>query len=216
MVADEIFAITGFAHLAFVCAFFPPSAGCVYYYTWILLVGVTPMLARARLGLLDASVGRTSLLATGGWLALALGLALSTWANIATFVHPMREARVRIGEVSMPADEAEEWRATLAMGHSVGAGSIAVVARTSNFALADPTLRQGRYWMMVKAMRSTPSVDELLEIVRSSDTIFVTQHDYPAIVGIPEFHSFLSSSERLHDGKYFMLLRSSGLLGRSP
>ena len=199
---DETSLVTCVAHLAFV-AFFFPIAAWVTYYTWILLVGLTPMLARARLG---SASGDGSF--RYGWLALAAFLLLSTKAPVAAFVEAFRRPRAWVGDTWMPVDEAHELKESLAVAHGTGAGIVTVVAHVANFGLVDRTLRQGRYWMMQAGMRTTPSVAELLRLAQSSDALFVTQSDYAPLLRIPQFLPLLTKTERLHEGKYFIVLRA--------
>jgi hypothetical protein len=195
--ADEISAIAGFANLAFILGFFAPN-----YYTWVPLAGVIPWMVRARFGSRGAWT-----LAPLAWAATALCLLCSATGPLRAFAQFLREPRVHIGDVSMPADEADEWKEAMALAHSVGSGTVTVAARAANFGVIDPTLKQGHYWMMLRGMRKTPSVDELLGLAHSSDTVFVTRHDYETMAGIPDFHLLMTESTRIHDGKYFVLLR---------
>jgi len=196
---DETYAIACIANLAFVTAFFGPSMN-VCYYSWLPLVGVTPLLARARYGSARSSPRYS-------WLALSAFLLLSTKAAVAQGVSVLRQPRVWVGKVSMPADERAELKESLSLAHATGRGVVAVVARAANFGLVDPTLRQGRYWMMQVGMRATPSIAELLNLAHSSDAIFVSQFDYPGLLRIPDFQPLLTRSERIHEGKYFLVLR---------
>jgi hypothetical protein len=107
----------------------------------------------------------------------------------------------------MPVEEARELKDSLAIAHGTGRGIVTVVARVANFALVDPTLQEGRYWMMQAGMRITPSVSELLGLARSSDAIFISDFDYPRLLQVPEFQPLLTQSERLYQGKYFFVLR---------
>ncbi len=203
LVAEETHALMAVANLAFVVVFFSPSAG-VNYYAWVPLVGTIPLLARARWheprqG--GAFPGRY------GWLVLAVLLSFSTKATIAQFVGFARQQRVAVGAVTLPAEQADELKQVLARGHATGSGAVAVVARAANFGLVDPKLLQGRYWMMLVGMRTTPSVPKLVDLARSADAILVTQTDYLPLTDIPEFHRLLLESQRLHVGKYFLLLR---------
>jgi hypothetical protein len=201
--ADEANVIAGFANLAFILAFFAPSAGCVYYYCWVPLAGLIPALASAHFG---PRADRPW--APLGWAAVGLGLVLSSTAPLRAFAQFLREPRVRLGGLSVPLDEADEWKSTMALAHSVGDGAVTAVARVANFDVVEPSVREARYWMMLKGMRNTPALDELMELVRTSDTLLVTKHDYDQILPVPEFHALLTTSERLHDGKYFLLLRN--------
>jgi hypothetical protein len=201
-IRDETYLITCVAHLAFVVLFFGISAW-VSYYTWLLLVGVTPLLAKARWG----SPGRGDP-SHYGWLALAAFLLMSTKAPIARCVDTFRRPRAWVGKATwMPVDEARELKESLAIAHATGKGIVTVVAHVANFGLVDPTLRQGRYWMMQEGMRTTPSVAELVSLAQSSDALFVTQNDYAKLLRVPQFQPFLTS-ERLHEGKYFIVLRA--------
>jgi len=201
-IQDETTLIACVAHFAFVVGFFGISAW-ITYYVWLLLVGLTPMLAKARLG--SPKGGGNS---RYGWLALAAFLLLSTKAPISRFVEVFRRPLVWVGETWMPVDEARELKESLAIAHGTGAGVVTAVAHVANFGLVDPTLRQGRYWMMQVGMRTTPSVAELLHLAQSSDALFVSQIDYGPLVRIPEFRSLVTNSERLYVGKYFMVLRA--------
>jgi hypothetical protein len=201
-IEDEICLITCVAHLAFVVLFFGISAW-VTYYTWLLLVGLTPMFARARLGPLSGD--GTSRYA---WLGLAVFLLLSTKAPVARFVDVFRRPRAWVGDTWMPVDEARELKESLAIAHGTGAGIVTAVTHVANFGMIDPTLRQGRYWMMQVGMRTTPSVAELLRLAQSSDAFFLSQADYAPMLKIPEFQPLLTKTERLHEGKHFIVLRA--------
>jgi len=201
-IQDEIRLITGVAHLAFVVVFFSISSW-VAYYTWLLVVGLTPLLGRARL---DSA--RSDGTSHYGWLALSAFLLLSTKAPVARFVEVLRQPRAWVGDTWMPVDEARELKESLAVAHGTGAGIVTVVAHVANFGLVDRTLRQGRYWMMQAGMRTTPSVAELLRLAQSSDALFVTQSDYAPLLRIPQFLPLLTKTERLHEGKYFIVLRA--------
>lgn len=196
---DETYAIACIANLAFVTAFFGPSMN-VCYYSWLPVVGVAPLLANARYG---AGPNGTR----HGWLALSAFLLLSTKATIAQGAGVLREPRVKVGKTTMPADESADLKKSLSIAHATGKGVATVVARAANFALVDPSLRQGRYWMMQVGMRYTPSITELLNLAHSSDAIFVSQFDYPGLLRIPDFEPLLTKSERIHEGKYFLVLR---------
>jgi len=199
-IKDETSVITCVAHLAFVGVFFSLSSW-VTYYTWVLLVGLTPLLARAHLG-----CSRVEGTTRYGWLALAVFLLLATKAPVAHFVDVLRHPRAWIGDTWMPVDEARELKESLAIAHGTGAGIVTVVAHVANFGLVDPTLRQGRYWMMQAGMRTTPSVAELLRLARSSDALLVSQIDYAPLLKIPQFQPLLTKTERLHEGKHFIVL----------
>jgi hypothetical protein len=201
--ADELYAIASVANLAFIAVFFGPSSG-VYYYSWLPLVGVTPLLAKAHWG---AGRGEARPWTRYGWLAVAAFLLLSTKSTIAQCVSSLRQPHVWVGSTSMSAERANELKRSLALAHSIGGGVVTVVARVANFGIVDPKLRQGRYWMMQAGMRATPSVAELVSMARSSDALFMTKSDYPGMVRIPEFQSFLINAEHLYDGKYFLVLR---------
>jgi hypothetical protein len=190
-IEDEICLITCVAHLAFVVAFFGISAW-VAYYTWLLLVGLTPMFARARLG---SHSGEPA--ARFGWLA-----------PVARFVEVFRRPRAWVGDTWMPVDEARELKEALAIAHRTGAGVVTAVTHVANFGMIDPTLRQGRYWMMQVGMRSTPSVAELLRLAQTSDALFLSQADYAPMLKIPEFQPLLTKTKRLHEGKDFIVLRA--------
>lgn len=207
---DETCLITGVAHLAFIVFFFPMAAW-VSYYTWLLLVGLTPLLARARLG--SASGEGTS---RYGWLALAAFLLMSTKAPVARFVDAFRGPREWVGDAWMPVDEARELKQSLAIAHGTGAGIVTVVAHVANWGLVDPTLRQGRYWMMQPGMTTTPSVTELLNLAQSSDALFLSPTDYTQLVRMPQFRPLLTKCERLHEGKYFLVLRAPNVRRPSP
>lgn len=201
-IQDETCLIACVAHLAFVVGFFGISAW-VTYYTWLLIVGLTPLLAKARLGSYGGDDTRRF-----GWLALAAFLLLSTKAPVARFIEAFRRPRVWVGDTWMPLDQAREMKEALAIAHGTGAGVVTVVAHVANFGLVDPTLRQGRYWMMQAGMRYTPSVTELLGLAHSSDALFVSQSDYAPLLAIPQFQPLLAKTERLHVGKYFLVLRA--------
>jgi hypothetical protein len=197
----ETYAIACLANLAFIIVFFGPV---ISYYSWIPVVGMTPLLARASGG---SARGEGSPWTRYGWLALAAFLVLSTKASVAQFVSFLRQPRARVGDTSMPVDEADDLKQSLTLAHAIGRGTVTVVARAANFGLVDPTLRQGRYWMMQVGMHATPSIAELLSLAQSSDALFVSQFDYPGLLKIPEFRPLLTKSERLHEGKYFLVLR---------
>jgi len=201
-IQDETCVVTCVAHLAFVSFFFPMAAW-VSYYTWVLVVGLTALLARARLG----SAGGDGTF-RGGWLVLAAFLVMSTKAPIAAFVEAFRRPRAWVGGAWMPVDEARELKESLAIAHGTGAGSVAVVTHVANWGLVDPTLRQGRYWLMQPGMPTTPSVAELLGLAQSSDAFLLSQFDYTLLLRMPQFQPLLTKSERLHEGKYFMVLRA--------
>ena len=109
----------------------------------------------------------------------------------------------------MDQEDADELRATLALGHSTGGGVIASVSRVANFGLIDPAIREAHYWMLVMGMPRTKSVDETLRLAASADAILVPKFEYSELVSIPEFKDLLERGERLHDGKRFLLLRQS-------
>lgn len=199
---DETCLIAGVAHLAFVVGFFGISAW-VTYYTWLLLVGLTPVLARASWGSRRAS-GASRF----AWVALAVFLLLSTKSPVARFFDAFRRPLARVGETWMPVDEARELKESLAVAHGTGAGIVTAVAHVANFGLVDPTLRQGRYWMMQAGMLTTPSVAELLRLARTSDALFVSQIDYAPLLKIPELRPLLTETERLYEGKHFIVLRA--------
>jgi len=203
-VADEILVVACVANLAFVTVFFGPSS-LVSYYTWLLLVGVTPLLAGARWG--SSRGGRGS---RYGWLALAGFLILSSKSRIAHCINTVREPRVWVGGTSLSTDQAEDLQKALALAHATGRGVVTVVARVANFGRVDPTLRQGRYWMMEVGMRTTPSVAELVSLARSSDALFGSQYDCRTLMKIPELQPILTASERIYEGKYFFVMRPSG------
>jgi hypothetical protein len=165
-IQDETCLIACVAHLAFVVAFFGISAW-VTYYTWLLLVGLAPLLARARL-----SCPRGDGTSRYGWLALAALLLMSTKAPVARFIDVFRRPRAWVGATWMPVDEARELKESLAIAHGTGAGVVTALAHVANFGMVDPTLRQGRYWMMQVGMRTTPSVAELLRLAQSSAALF--------------------------------------------
>jgi hypothetical protein len=201
-IQDETCVITAVAHVAFVAFFFGISAW-VTYYTWLLVVGLTPALGRARLG--SPGGDGTS---RYGWLALAAFLLLSTKAAVARFVDVVRSPRTWVADTWMPVEEARELKESLAIAHGTGAGVVTAVAHVANFGMVDPTLRQGRYWMMQPGMRITPSVAELVSLAHSSDTLFVTQSDYAQLLMIPEFSPLFAKNERLYEGKHFIVLRA--------
>jgi hypothetical protein len=198
--SEYLYVTMGFAHAMFIAAFF---SGYVYFYTWILFVGMTPLLARAHFG----SGNRASIRASSLWVITALILLASSIGPIRAFVRFVREPRVEIAGVTMPLDEADEWAATTSLARSIGHGSVTAIARTANFENVAPWMHESRSWMMLAGMRDTPSVPELVALARAADTLFVTKHDYDEMARIPAFQAMVSRSERLHDGKYFMLLR---------
>jgi hypothetical protein len=215
-ISEETLAMCGFANLAFVLGFYGPAISA-YYYTWLVLVGMTPILARAKLGLDEDGVMRARPWAAAfGWVSLSVALLLSQTTAAKHFVHFARERTVNVGSTYMNPDQADELKATLALGHSVGGGVIAAIARTANFGLVDPTIREGHYWMLLVGAPMTKAVTETAHLAQTSDTIFVTKFDYAGglLTRIPAFKAVLDGSERLHDGKYFLLLR--GNKGASP
>lgn len=201
---DEVRAMCAFANLAFIAVFFGPW---IYMYSWLVIVGVTPWLARARLTegtyAADASTATSA-----AWLAIGALLVTSAKAQLKSFVSFAREPRAQIGAVTMPLDEAADWNETLALGHSVGRGRVAVLGKFANFRMADPSLAEGRFWAMMKGMRPTPSDETELGAIRESDAILVTQFDYDDLTHIAEFGPVAARSERLRTGKYFLLLRT--------
>ncbi len=208
LVSEEARAISGFANLAFIVGFFGPALYGAYYYAWLLLVGVAPSIAQARLRV-EAREGATvAAWAAGfGWLSLGAILLLSQKVAVGQFMAFVRDRRVLVGPVTMEPDDADELKATLALGHSIGRGSIAAIARVANFGLVDPTIREGHYWMLPMGAPKTKAVDETIDLAESADAIFVTKFDYPELTPIPELKEILETSERLHEGKRFLLLR---------
>jgi hypothetical protein len=202
--ADEVRSICGFANLALIAVFFGPW---VYDYTWIVLVGATPWLARARLSYAGDSTRLGTSTRPAAWLALAAWLLLSAKSVLTDFTRFVRETRIQVGQVTMPSDEAHEWQAMMSVARSIGKGEIGVLGRVSNFRAADQSLQQGPYWMMIKGMRRTSSVDGELRLLRSTDTFILSKFDYDDIVSIPEFRRVVEASTKLLDGKYFLLLR---------
>jgi len=205
--SDEAHALAGFGNLAFVVGFWGPSLS-VYNYTWLLLLGLAPIIGRARLSF-DAHAPLTRRASVYGlsWLSLGLLLLLSQTDAVSRFARFALARRVTVGQVTMDPTQAEELNATLALGHSVGGGVITALARASNFGLVDPTIREGHYWMLVPGMPRTKAHDEILQLAKSSDAVFVTRFDYGELGRTPEFRAFLQMSERLHEGTRFLLLR---------
>lgn len=201
-IQDETCVVTCVAHLAFV-AFFFPMAAWVTYYTWLLVVGLTPLLARARFGS-PSGDGPSRY----GWLALAAFLLMSTKAPVAAFVEAFRRPRAWVGDAWMPVDEARELKESLAIAHGTGAGIVTAVTHVANWGLVDPTLRQGRYWMLQPGMSTRPSDAELLRLAQSSDALLLSQFDYTLLLRMPQYRPLLTKSERLHEGKHFMVLRA--------
>ncbi len=97
-------------------------------------------------------------------------LLLSQWMTGKAVARLARQPRVRLGPLTVAADEAPEWRQAMALAHDSLA---AVVAVAAGFELVDPAVREGRYWMLLAGERSTPSVDETVRVAESSDAILV-------------------------------------------
>jgi hypothetical protein len=208
LVAEEAHALAGFGHIAFVVGFYGASLS-VYHYAWLLLIGLAPIIGRARLGVSHHE--RKSLpqpLRGLGWLSLGVVLLLSQTNALKGFVAFEHARRVTVGHVTMAAAQAEELNAALALGHSVGSGVITAIGLAANFGLVDPTIREGHYWVLGPGVPWTKALDETMQLAKSSDTIFVTKRDYPHLCLVSEVKPLLEKSERLHDGKHFLLLRS--------
>jgi len=208
LMSEELYALAGFGNLAFVVGFYGPSL-YVLNYAWLLLIGFAPIIGPARLGVGDqADDSLLQAVRRLGWLPLGVFLLLSQVNTLKAVLASARTPRVTVGQVTMPLSQADELAATLALGHSVGGGVVTAIGHTANFGLVDPTIRQGHYWMLVHGMPKTKALEETLELAKSSDVVLVTKPDYPTLRLISEFKPLLENSERLHDGKHFLLLRS--------
>jgi len=207
LVSEEAYALTGFGHVAFVVGFYGASPS-VYFYAWVLLIGLAPLISRAHLGVSHET--RRSLpqpLRGIGWLSLGVVLLLSQTNTLKGLVAFAQARRVTVGHVTMAPAVAEELNAALALGHSVGGGVITAIGVMANYGLVDPTIRQGHYWVLGPGEPWTKALDETIQLAKSSDAIFVTKRDCQYLNMISEFKPLLEKSERLHDGEHFLLLR---------
>ncbi len=129
LVSEEAQVIGGFGTLAYIVGFYAPSLS-VYNYTWLLVVGLAPAIGRARLADRERGVGSMQAYARDlGWLSLGGLLVLSQTNTMKPFVAFARQQRVLVGQVTMATYEADELKATLALGHSVGRGVVMAVGQ---------------------------------------------------------------------------------------
>jgi hypothetical protein len=201
--SDELVAICGGGHLAFVLFFFglaPPN------YVYLLLLGLSPLLGKASLDLARRGVTSLAFVASGLVLAVAA-------------TSPIRAARqrfigdwVRIGGLEATKEQALDWAAALKAARALG--SVGHVGYVSNFSMIEPDVREVRYWIMMPGMETTPCVEEARQLSERVDAVIFSYNDDRTFARMPEFRDIVTRP-RVYEGPYFSVVRGGAKGARS-
>jgi hypothetical protein len=196
---DELVVLCAGGHLGFILVFFAPTPH-ISHYAYMLVIGLSPLLARASITVRHARVAPLVFAAS----ALTLLIAASA---------PIRRARQRfvgdfvaIGGLYAPKDVADDW--TAARATAAAMGTVAHVGAVSNFAMIDPAVREVHYWFMMLGMPKNPSVAEMHRLADEADAVIFSKLDLATAGDIPELHDVFARP-RIHDGPYFVVVRGA-------
>jgi hypothetical protein len=195
---EELVAICGGGHLAYVLLFFglaPPN------YNYLLLLGLSPLLAKASVDVAHHRVRSLAFAVSG------LVLAVAASAPIRDARQRLFGDRVQIGGLEATKDEAVDWTAALTAARALG--SVGHVGYVSNFSMIAPDIREVHYWIMMPGMTTTPSVEEARQLDAHVDAVIFSYLDDRTFARMPEFDDIVARP-RVYEGPYFRVVRGGG------